>query len=98
SGAAAGPCPPDPAVRILPRRSAGSGASPASPKARRLYWWEEALTVLVLYDVYSALPKLSQGSRAEAYRHARQLMHWQTRMGLNHEATLQSWALHSRPL
>jgi len=25
-------------------------------------------------------------------------MHWQRMIGLNHEATLQSWALHSRPL
>jgi hypothetical protein len=80
-------------VRILPRRSA-DGRAPV----RRLYWWKEALTVLVLYEVYSAIRNLSEGSKSEAYRHARQLMHWQTRMGINHEATLQSWALHSRPL
>jgi len=79
-------------VRILPRRSA------ERPAVRRLYWWREALTVLVLYEVYSAIRNLSEGSKAEAYRHARELMHWQRMLGINHEATLQAWALHSRPL
>jgi hypothetical protein len=65
---------------------------------RRLYWWREALTALVLYEVYSAIRNLSEGTRAQAFRHARQLMHWQHMIGLNHEATLQSWALHSKPL
>jgi hypothetical protein len=65
---------------------------------RRLYWWREALTVLVLYEVYSAIRNLSEGSTRQALDHARQLMHWQHMIGLNHEATLQSWALHSKPL
>ena len=80
-------------MRLRNRNSAG-GRAPV----RRLYWWKEALTVLVLYEVYSAIRNLSEGSKAEAYHHARQLMHWQHRLGINHEATLQSWALHSRPL
>jgi hypothetical protein len=65
---------------------------------RRLHWWREALTVLVLYEVYSAIRNLSEGSTRQAFHHARQLMHWQHMIGLNHEATLQSWALHSKPL
>jgi hypothetical protein len=76
----------------LPRRSAGR------PAVRRLYWWREALTVLVLYEVYSAIRNLSEGSKTQAFDHARQLMHWQHVIGLNHEATLQSWALHSKAL
>jgi hypothetical protein len=79
-------------VKLLPRRSAGRTT------VRRLYWWREALTVLVLYEVYSAIRNLSEGSYSQAFRHARQLMHWQHMIGLNHEATLQSWALHSKPL
>jgi hypothetical protein len=79
-------------VKLLPRRSAGRIT------VRRLYWWREALTVLVLYEVYSAIRNLSEGSTRQAFRHARQLMHWQHMIGLNHEATLQSWALHSKPL
>jgi hypothetical protein len=80
-------------VRILPPRSPGRRAP-----VRRLYWWKEALTVLVLYEVYSAIRNLSEGSKSAAYHHARQLMHWQHMLGINHEATLQSWALHFRPL
>jgi hypothetical protein len=56
------------------------------------------LTVLVLYEIYSAIRNLSEGSKAQAFRHAREIMHWQHMVGLNHEATLQSWALHFTPL
>jgi hypothetical protein len=52
----------------------------------------------VLYQVYSGIRNLSEGSTRVAYRHARQLMDWQAAIGLNHEETLQSWALNSRPL
>ncbi|HEV7861578.1 MAG TPA: phosphatase PAP2 family protein [Acidimicrobiia bacterium] len=48
--------------------------------------------------MYSAIRNLSEGSTHQAFLHARQLMHWQRMIGLNHEATLQSWALHSKPL
>ena len=56
------------------------------------------LTVLVLYEIYSAIRNLSEGSKAQAFRHAREVMHWQHMIGLNFEATLQSWALHFTPL
>jgi hypothetical protein len=56
------------------------------------------LITFVLYQVYSAIRNLSEGTTRVAYHHARQLMDWQQTIGLNHEATLQSWALNSRPL
>jgi len=65
---------------------------------RRLYWWREVLITLVLYQVYSAIRNVSEGSTRVAFRHARQLMDWQSAIGINHELTLQSWALNSRPL
>jgi hypothetical protein len=65
---------------------------------RRLYWWKEALTVFVLYEVYSLIRNVSEGSSRVAFEHARQLMHWQSMLGINHEETLQNWALHSKPL
>ncbi|MGH9012235.1 MAG: phosphatase PAP2 family protein [Acidimicrobiia bacterium] len=74
------------------RRSAGG------PAVRRLSWWREVLITLVLYQVYSAIRNLSEGSTRVAFRHARQLMEWQSAIGLNHEETLQDWALNSRPL
>jgi hypothetical protein len=68
------------------------------PAVRRLYWWREVLTVLVLYEVYSLIRNVSQGSTGEAFRHAREVMHWQQMIGLNHEAAWQAWALQFRPL
>jgi hypothetical protein len=68
------------------------------PAVRRLYWWREVLITLILYQVYSAIRNVSEGTKAEAYRHAQQLMDWQAAIGINHEETLQSWALNSRPL
>ena len=56
------------------------------------------LITLVLYQVYSAIRNVSEGSQRVAFQHARQLMRWQHSVGLNHEATLQSWALHAKPL
>ncbi|HET9771284.1 MAG TPA: phosphatase PAP2 family protein [Acidimicrobiia bacterium] len=56
------------------------------------------LITFVLYQVYSAIRNLSEGSTRVAYRHARQLMEWQAAIGINHEETLQQWALNSRPL
>jgi hypothetical protein len=65
---------------------------------RRLYWWREVLITLVLYQVYSAIRNVSEGTRETAFRHATQLMDWQSAIGINHEQTLQSWALDSRAL
>ena len=56
------------------------------------------LITFVLYQVYSAIRNVSEGSTREAYRHAQQLMEWQAAIGINHEEALQSWALQSRPL
>ena len=56
------------------------------------------LITFVLYQVYSAIRNLSEGTKETAFRHARQLMDWQSTLGINHEQTLQSWALNSRPL
>ncbi|MCA1845485.1 MAG: phosphatase PAP2 family protein, partial [Actinobacteria bacterium] len=81
-----------------PNPRAALRRSSEKPAVRRLYWWREALITLVLYQVYSAIRNLSEGSKGEAFHHARQLMHWQRMIGINHEATLQSWALHSTPL
>src|SRR5581483_6418606 len=71
------------------------GRSAARPAVRRLYWWREVLTVVVLYEIYSAIRNLSEGSKAQAFRHARGIRHWQQMAGLNPEATLQWWALPS---
>ena len=65
---------------------------------RHIYWWVEILAVLAFYLVYSAVRNSNQGSAAEAFDHARQLIHLQRWTGLYHEETLQDWALHFKPL
>lgn len=65
---------------------------------RRIYWWAEILAVIVFYLVYSAVRNSNQGDTAEAFAHARQIIHLQRWTGLYHEETLQDWALHFRPI
>jgi hypothetical protein len=74
------------------------------PQGRRLrdghfiYWWAELLFVIAFYVVYSTIRNLHHGNAAEAFEHAKQLMSLQRDLGINHEQTVQSWALHFRPL
>jgi len=65
---------------------------------RHLYWWVEILAVLAFYLVYSAVRNANQGDAAEAFAHARQIIHLQRLTGLYHEETLQDWALHFKPI
>jgi catechol 2,3-dioxygenase-like lactoylglutathione lyase family enzyme len=63
-----------------------------------LYWWAEIVAILLFYLVYSAIRNAGETHAAEAFEHAKQLMSWQRALGLNHEQTLNAWALHFRPL
>jgi hypothetical protein len=74
------------------------------PHGRRLrdghyiYWWAELFFVIAFYAVYSTIRNLHHGNAAEAFEHAKQLMSLQRDLGINHEQTVQSWAMHFRPL
>jgi hypothetical protein len=63
---------------------------------RRLYWWGELIAVAVFYFVYSFVRNLHHGNQADAFRHARDLIHFQQDIGINHEQAIQAWALGSR--
>ena len=63
-----------------------------------VYWWAEILAVLVFYLIYSAVRNANQGGEAAAFAHARQIMNVQRWLALNHEETLQDWALHFKPI
>jgi len=65
---------------------------------RRLYWWMELLTIAVFYGVYSFIRNASHHGSSIAFQHARQLLHWEQLLGLDHEARIEHWALHFRPL
>ena len=63
-----------------------------------LYWWAEVGFVLAYYLIYSAIRNHNVADASLAFQHARSLIDLQQRIGLYHEATIQAWALHARPL
>jgi hypothetical protein len=63
-----------------------------------LYWWLEMLAIGLFYIVYSAVRNADKARTHEAFQHARQIMDWQRTLGINHEQTLNEWALHFTPL
>jgi hypothetical protein len=64
----------------------------------RLYWWAEVAFIGIFYFVYSAIRNANQGGTAVARRNAYTVMDIQSALGINHEKTLQEWALHFKPL
>jgi hypothetical protein len=71
---------------------------PAETRLRRLRWWQEVLFILGLSVIYNFVRNGSEGSTALALEHAREIMRWQSMVGLNFEESLQDWALHFKPL
>jgi PAP2 superfamily len=84
---------------------------PATPRVHRklwaakvlrdghvIYWWAEMLMIGVFYIVYSAVRNADSVRTAEAFHHAQQLMGWQHTLGIDHELTINQWALHFKPL
>jgi PAP2 superfamily len=63
-----------------------------------IYWWAEILAILIFYVVYSTIRNADSSHAAQAFSHAKQLMGWQQSLGINHEQTLNDWALHFKPL
>ena len=63
-----------------------------------LYWWVELLLAGAFYAVYSAIRNSNEGGTGAARRNAVELIGWQKTLGINHEETLQRWALHFKPL
>src|SRR3954470_24804537 len=75
------------------------------PGGRRLrdghfiFWWVEILAVAIFYFVYSTVRNTTaKAGDAEAFRHAKEVVHLERITGLYHEETLQDWALHLKPL
>jgi PAP2 superfamily len=88
-----------------------AGATDTTPARRRrfrggrvlqggavIYWWAEILFVAVFYAVYSTIRNVNGNDTGEAKRNAITLIGWQKTLGINHERTLQEWALHVKPL
>jgi hypothetical protein len=63
-----------------------------------LYWWVEILAIGLFYLIYSAVRNADRVRTEAAFIHAKQLMDWQAALGINHELTINEWALHFKPL
>jgi PAP2 superfamily len=74
------------------------------PGARRLsdghtlYWWAEVLAIGAFYFVYSAVRNSNKAGWEHALHNAERVIGWERFFGLYHEETIQSWALHFKPL
>lgn len=64
----------------------------------KLYWWAEILAIGLYYFVYSSIRNATEGGRRAAFENAERLIGWQRALGINHEETLQDWALHFKPI
>lgn len=63
-----------------------------------IYWWAEIIFIGIYYFVYSAIRNANGNDPPAALRNARWIISFQGFFGLNHEHTLQQWALHFKPL
>ena len=63
-----------------------------------IYWWVEILAILLFYVVYSAIRNMNGSDPPQALANARDIISLEHHLGLFHEATIQRWALHFRPL
>jgi hypothetical protein len=66
-----------------------------------LYWWLEIAMIVGFYFVYSAVRNLHGGvgdTPPHAFDHAHQIISLEHHLGIYHEQTFQSWAMHFRPL
>lgn len=63
-----------------------------------IYWWVEVLAILAFYLVYSAVRNANGSHVMHAFDDAKSIISLEHHLGIFHEATIQRWALHSKPL
>jgi PAP2 superfamily len=63
-----------------------------------IYWWVEILAILAFYLVYSAIRNANGTHPLHAFDDARRIISLEHHLGIFHEATMQRWALHFKPL
>jgi hypothetical protein len=64
----------------------------------RLHWFKEFAIIASVYMIYESVRNVSKGRPSVAFDHALQIMDWQTSLGINHEKSIQDWALKSKAL
>jgi len=65
---------------------------------RTLYWWGEIIAILAFYGLYTVVRNANGANPPGAFPHAKQIISLEQHLGIFHEATLQHWAMHFRPL
>jgi hypothetical protein len=81
-----------------------AGLKPMMKGGRRLrdgaalYWWVEVLAILGYYAVYSAIRNANGSHPLHAFHDAKTIIKIEHHLGIFHEATIQGWALHFKPL
>ena len=65
---------------------------------RMVYWWVEVLAILAFYLVYSAVRNANGSHALHAFHDAKRIISLEHNLGIFHEATIQQWALHWKPL
>jgi hypothetical protein len=63
-----------------------------------IYWWAEMLMIGLFYILYSAVRNADRIRTDAAFNNAKALMRWQHTLGIDHELTINQWALHFKPL
>lgn len=63
-----------------------------------LYWWVEILAILAFYLVYSGVRNANGSHPLHAFHDAKDIISLERHLGIFHEAMIQSWALHWKPL
>ena len=63
-----------------------------------IYWWVEILAILLFYILYSAIRNANGSHPLHAFSNAQHIISLERHLGIFHEATIQSWALHFTPL
>jgi hypothetical protein len=89
---------------VTETETTATGIRPMMKGGRRLrdghvlYWWVEVLAILAFYLVYSAIRNANGVHPSHAFRHAKEIISLERHLGIFHEATIQKWALHWKPL
>jgi hypothetical protein len=63
-----------------------------------LYWWVEILAILGFYILYSVIRNANGSHPLHAFHDAQDIIKLEHHLGIFHEATIQRWALHCKPL
>ena len=63
-----------------------------------IYWWVEILAILLFYVLYSAIRNSNGSHPVRAFHNAEHIISFEHHLGIFHEAKIQEWALHFRPL